>query len=175
MQVTSWNPLVVYLYEEGLGRFATELYNVEHIERRCMHLTNYSLNKHNKKFVPNTDAAQVRPPAPGAHLPRLGQGWGVLCWLTRASRRHARMTPAPSGASQLSGVKWRKTSARRKPLRCVHAHAPFVRASPSPAFPRPSALLARRMLARGLERGGGMAGRGRGSRMRPTPADLARR
>ena len=123
MQVTSWNPLVVYLYEEGLGRFATELYNVEHIERRCMHLTNYSLNKHNKKFVPNTDAAQVRPPAPGAHLPRLGQGRGVLCLLTRASRRHARMTPAPSGASQLSGVKWRKTSARRKPLRCVHAHA----------------------------------------------------
>ena len=76
MQVTSWNPLVVYLYEEGLGRFATELYNVEHIERRCMHLTNYSLNKHNKKFVPNTDAAQVRPPCAPAKIakawPRLG-------------------------------------------------------------------------------------------------------
>lgn len=56
--VTSWNPLVVYLYEEGLARFATELYNLEHIERRCMHLTNYSLNKHNKRFVPNTDASQ---------------------------------------------------------------------------------------------------------------------
>ena len=57
VMVTSWNPLVVYMYEEGLARFATEPYNVEHIERRCMHLTNYSLNKHNKKFVPNTDAA----------------------------------------------------------------------------------------------------------------------
>lgn len=64
-QVTSWHPLVVYLFDEGLARFATEPYSLDHIERRCMHLTNYSLNKHNKRFVPNTDVTQARRPANG--------------------------------------------------------------------------------------------------------------
>eukprot|EP00965_Chrysotila_dentata_P226661 6195544-Pleurochrysis_carterae.AAC.4 len=49
--VTSWNPLVVYLYEEGLARFATEAYSTDALEQRCRHLTNYSLNKHSKHFI----------------------------------------------------------------------------------------------------------------------------
>lgn len=53
--VTSWHPLVVYLYDEGLARFATEPYDNRAIDRRCMHLTNYSLNKHSKNFVRNTN------------------------------------------------------------------------------------------------------------------------
>ena len=56
--VTCWHPLTVYLFEDGLARFATEPYSNEAIDRRCMHLTNYSLNKHAKGFVKNTDAEQ---------------------------------------------------------------------------------------------------------------------
>lgn len=42
-----------YLYEEGLTRFATVKYdqNVKNIKNTCMHLTNYSLNKKNDRYV----------------------------------------------------------------------------------------------------------------------------
>ena len=56
--VTSWHPLVVYLYEEGLARFATGVYSLADLNQRTTHLTNYSLNKHSQKFVANTDAAE---------------------------------------------------------------------------------------------------------------------
>jgi tubulin polyglutamylase TTLL5 len=51
--VTSFDPLVFYLYEEGLTRFATVKYdqNLRNIRNTCMHLTNYSLNKKNEKYV----------------------------------------------------------------------------------------------------------------------------
>ncbi|KAL4432998.1 hypothetical protein ABPG74_005371 [Tetrahymena malaccensis] len=55
--VTSYDPLRIYLYEEGLTRFATEKYNTstKEISKRFVHLTNYSVNKHAKKFVKNTN------------------------------------------------------------------------------------------------------------------------
>jgi tubulin polyglutamylase TTLL5 len=51
--VTSFDPLVFYLYEEGLTRFATIKYDQSsrNIKSTCMHLTNYSLNKKNDKYV----------------------------------------------------------------------------------------------------------------------------
>jgi len=49
--VTSFHPLVCYLYNEGLGRFATEPYTTRDIETRTAHLTNYSINKHSSTFV----------------------------------------------------------------------------------------------------------------------------
>ena len=85
--MTSWHPLVVYLYGEGLARFATEPYSIDQIERRfadpaahrtarrtprkprlrpsrgaqrrrCMHLTNSSLNKHSQPASPHVDAEE---------------------------------------------------------------------------------------------------------------------
>lgn len=56
--ITGWHPLTLYLFEDGLARFATEAYARDAIDRRCMHLTNYSLNKHSRHFVKNTDAEQ---------------------------------------------------------------------------------------------------------------------
>lgn len=51
--VTSYDPLVIYLYEEGLTRFATVKYekNIKHMRNQCMHLTNYSVNKRSQDYV----------------------------------------------------------------------------------------------------------------------------
>ncbi len=56
--VTSYSPLVIYVYEEGLARFATVRYQkgAKHHKNLCMHLTNYSVNKKNHHFVHNDDA-----------------------------------------------------------------------------------------------------------------------
>ena len=49
--VTCYDPLRVYVFKEGLARFATEEYNKNASkENRYMHLTNYSINKKSKKF-----------------------------------------------------------------------------------------------------------------------------
>ncbi len=54
--VTSVNPLRIYLFEEGLVRFATEKYNTQDPKNIFVHLTNYSINKRNmERFVPNSD------------------------------------------------------------------------------------------------------------------------
>ena len=47
--VTSFDPLKVYLFKEGLTRFATEKYstNLTSLKKRFVHLTNYSVNKKN--------------------------------------------------------------------------------------------------------------------------------
>ena len=47
--VTSVKPLTIYLYEEGLVRFATEPYSL--VDQDLLgHLTNYSLNKDSHLF-----------------------------------------------------------------------------------------------------------------------------
>nr|XP_034186071.1 probable tubulin polyglutamylase TTLL2 isoform X1 [Osmia lignaria] len=43
--VPSYHPLVIYLYKEGLARFATEKFSLEHLTDPFRHLTNFSLNK----------------------------------------------------------------------------------------------------------------------------------
>ncbi|CAK9097417.1 unnamed protein product [Durusdinium trenchii] len=55
--VLSYDPLKVFINDEGLVRFATELYSdaVETLQSRMMHLTNYSVNKQNPAFVQNLD------------------------------------------------------------------------------------------------------------------------
>ena len=50
--VTSYEPLRVYVFKEGLARFASESYSTKfNKNNRYMHLTNYSINKKNDKFV----------------------------------------------------------------------------------------------------------------------------
>lgn len=53
------DPLRIYLYHDGLGRFATEEYeapNNDNLDNLCMHLTNYAINKDNPNFVFNESA-----------------------------------------------------------------------------------------------------------------------
>uniref|UniRef100_A0A915PNE5 Tubulin--tyrosine ligase-like protein 5 n=1 Tax=Setaria digitata TaxID=48799 RepID=A0A915PNE5_9BILA len=56
--VTSFYPLVAYMYSEGLARFASEKYSssAKSYEQHFSHLTNYSLNKNNGKFIRNESA-----------------------------------------------------------------------------------------------------------------------
>ncbi|XP_039459111.1 tubulin polyglutamylase TTLL5 isoform X6 [Oreochromis aureus] len=51
--VTSYDPLLVYVYEEGLARFATVKYDrtSKSIKNTFMHLTNYSVNKKSSDYV----------------------------------------------------------------------------------------------------------------------------
>ncbi|XP_044292817.1 tubulin polyglutamylase TTLL5 isoform X2 [Varanus komodoensis] len=51
--VTSYDPLIIYLYEEGLARFATVRYDQgsKNIKNQFMHLTNYSVNKKSGDYV----------------------------------------------------------------------------------------------------------------------------
>lgn len=43
--VPSYRPLTIYLYKEGLARFATEKFSLERLDDPFRHLTNFSLNK----------------------------------------------------------------------------------------------------------------------------------
>lgn len=54
--VTSYEPLRIYIYREGLVRFASEKYSNDDLnseEAKYSHLTNYSINKNNANFVQN--------------------------------------------------------------------------------------------------------------------------
>lgn len=56
--ITGVNPLRIYVYEEGLARFATEEYDKlgEDMEnKKFQHLTNYSINKKNGEFLKPTE------------------------------------------------------------------------------------------------------------------------
>lgn len=46
--ITSFDPLRVYMFKEGLARFASEKYSHDNPDNKYSHLTNYSINKKNK-------------------------------------------------------------------------------------------------------------------------------
>ncbi|XP_044007977.1 tubulin polyglutamylase TTLL4-like [Aphidius gifuensis] len=56
--VTSFNPLRIYIYPDGLVRFASVKYNddINNISDRLMHLTNYSINKTSSNYTKNNCA-----------------------------------------------------------------------------------------------------------------------
>ena len=52
------DPLRVFVYQEGLARFATEEYvgpQKSNLDNLFMHLTNYAINKNSDNFVFNED------------------------------------------------------------------------------------------------------------------------
>ncbi|KAI1235306.1 hypothetical protein IHE44_0002949 [Lamprotornis superbus] len=61
--VTSCDPLRIFLYKEGLARFATMRYidrSTRNLGDLCMHLTNYAINKHNENFVEDDTVGSKR-------------------------------------------------------------------------------------------------------------------
>ncbi|GLG94629.1 Tubulin polyglutamylase TTLL4 [Gryllus bimaculatus] len=57
--VTSMNPMRVYIYDDGLVRFASVKYSgdMATLSDRYMHLTNYSINKLSSMYTQNEDAS----------------------------------------------------------------------------------------------------------------------
>ncbi|KAL4222570.1 Tubulin polyglutamylase ttll4 [Mactra antiquata] len=55
--VSSMDPLRVYVFEDGLARFASMKYSssMKHLANKFMHLTNYSVNKKNADYQANSD------------------------------------------------------------------------------------------------------------------------
>ena len=55
--MTSLNPMRVYIYDEGLVRFASNAYSTENesLGDVYMHLTNYSINKNSATYTHNED------------------------------------------------------------------------------------------------------------------------
>ena len=54
--LTGVNPLRIYIFEEGLARFATELYKPakrDNMDNLFMHLTNYAINKKSSAYQQN--------------------------------------------------------------------------------------------------------------------------
>jgi hypothetical protein len=69
--VASLDPLRVYLYENGLVRFATSKYaeNLSNRRNRSAHLTNFSINKKSKDFVPTNDLSEDGSGSKWSHDP----------------------------------------------------------------------------------------------------------
>lgn len=63
--VSSYDPLIIYMFKDGLVRFSTEKYTlkIKHLKKRYIHLTNYSVNKKAEKYNKNknTDPNEVDP------------------------------------------------------------------------------------------------------------------
>ncbi|NWI86657.1 TTLL4 polyglutamylase, partial [Pitta sordida] len=57
--VTSYDPLRIYLFKDGLVRFASCKYSssMESLSNKFVHLTNYSVNKKNMEYKSNLDEA----------------------------------------------------------------------------------------------------------------------
>ncbi|XP_039766233.1 neugrin isoform X2 [Ornithorhynchus anatinus] len=61
--ITSCDPLRIFVYEEGLARFATLPYvepSVGNLDDVCMHLTNYAINKNNENFIRDSTTGSKR-------------------------------------------------------------------------------------------------------------------
>jgi len=58
--LTSVNPLRIYVFEEGLARFASEPYDTEDLKNVFSHLTNYSINKKNPDGKKSFSTATMR-------------------------------------------------------------------------------------------------------------------
>jgi len=57
--VTSFDPLRIYVYKEGLARFATMEYSLNKAKgNKFIHLTNYSINKKNHNYVQSENLEQ---------------------------------------------------------------------------------------------------------------------
>ncbi|XP_044527680.1 probable tubulin polyglutamylase TTLL2 [Gracilinanus agilis] len=51
--VAGFRPLTIYIYQEGLARFATEEFDLTNLKNNCAHLTNSSINKAGASYKKN--------------------------------------------------------------------------------------------------------------------------
>ncbi|KAJ8304722.1 hypothetical protein KUTeg_018305 [Tegillarca granosa] len=61
--VTSCDPLRIFVFKDGLARFATNRYSEpshNNVDNVYMHLTNYAINKHSEDFIRDDDCGSKR-------------------------------------------------------------------------------------------------------------------
>ncbi|XP_077288400.1 putative tubulin polyglutamylase TTLL2 [Arctopsyche grandis] len=78
--ITTYHPLTVYLYKEGLARFSTDKFSLTDLQNPFRHLTNSSLNKFGPKYAECKD--------------RIGSG---CKWTLRQVRRYMNQSGVGSG------------------------------------------------------------------------------
>ena len=64
MLVTSVDPLKIFIYKEGMARFATQEYDLsqpDNYENLFMHLTNYAINKKSGNYHSGHQEGYKRP------------------------------------------------------------------------------------------------------------------
>lgn len=102
--VISCDPLRILLFREGLCRFCTSPYqrpNPENLFNSYMHLTNYSINKHNEDFVKpkqsdcsslptKTEESQTASSSASSHHSEQFSSKRSLTWLRQWLRAHQR-------------------------------------------------------------------------------------
>ena len=74
--VTCFDPLRVYVYKEGLARFASEPYNDKQ-NNKFSHLTNYSINKNNVNYI-KSDVSLSPSNSQNAENDDTGYKWDFL-------------------------------------------------------------------------------------------------
>ena len=60
--ITSWDPLKIFIYNEGMVRFATEEWDIEsgtNYDNLYMHLTNYAINKENNMIISDNPSEDI--------------------------------------------------------------------------------------------------------------------
>ena len=75
--VTSFEPLLIYLYDNGLVRLASNQYSKGDLKNKFAHLTNYSINKHSNTFQKNDDPMNCE-----------GHKWTLKALLSRLRKEH---------------------------------------------------------------------------------------
>ena len=100
--VTSFNPLRIYLYQNGLARFCTSAYDLsrKNLNKKYMHLTNFSVNKRSANFVANQDASGGL----AGEQQQQGQedeGGGSSKWSLRAFRKWLLASQGPERCSEV--------------------------------------------------------------------------
>jgi len=73
--ITSWDPIRIYIYKDGLVRFCSEKYNSspEKVDKMCCHITNPEVNKSRGRYIVNNDPNSCK-----GHKWRLKCFWDVL-------------------------------------------------------------------------------------------------
>lgn len=66
--VTSFAPLRMYVYDEGLVRFASEKYNKKKLNNLFMHITNTAVNEKSDKYEKNQTEAESQSKWSFKHL-----------------------------------------------------------------------------------------------------------
>eukprot|EP00416_Gambierdiscus_australes_P013293 CAMPEP_0171135984 /NCGR_PEP_ID=MMETSP0766_2-20121228/130697_1 /TAXON_ID=439317 /ORGANISM="Gambierdiscus australes, Strain CAWD 149" /LENGTH=485 /DNA_ID=CAMNT_0011599501 /DNA_START=28 /DNA_END=1486 /DNA_ORIENTATION=- len=88
--VLSFDPLKVYLNDEGLVRLATEKYSAspDTLDKQTMHLTNYSVNKVSPAFVQNRDGRDMADSVIDRKQQPTVEGPGASKWSLSELRAH---------------------------------------------------------------------------------------